>query len=283
MMSIRTFGRAMRIESIGTRVCPPARTRASSPSAASSVHAPRPTSRRADSRSGRASRCARARLGACSAGWMCAASFAGVSGRSIAASPSASATALARQTGVLMQLPSPTPLAPSGVNGDGDSTCRMAGRALPWSSAGDSRRRSRREKRRPAVGELLVKRGTERLREAAGDLTRHHAGMQNAAAVMHRDIFVDAHRARDAIDLDAAEIEDEAVAERRIDLVGVGRRGQLRRRPEYGLADRLICRRERARRPMAVAARRAKWNALSGLPRAATRAARRTRSPPARR
>ena len=42
-----------------------------------------------------------------------------------------------------------------------------------------------------------------------------------------------------AIDLDAAEIENEAVAERRVDLVGFGRRGELRRRPEHSLADRL--------------------------------------------
>ena len=41
--------------------------------------------------------------------------------------PSASATALARQTGVDMQLPSPTPLAPSGVKGDGVSICRIVG------------------------------------------------------------------------------------------------------------------------------------------------------------
>src|SRR5262249_27547615 len=54
-------------------------------------------------------------------------SFAGVSGRSSAATPSASATALAMHTGVDMQLPSPTPLAPSGVNGDGDCVWRMSG------------------------------------------------------------------------------------------------------------------------------------------------------------
>ena len=55
-----------------------------------------------------------------------AASFAGVSGRSMASTPSASATALAMQTGVDMQLPSPTPLAPSGVNGEGLSMCRIS-------------------------------------------------------------------------------------------------------------------------------------------------------------
>src|ERR1700688_1810889 len=49
------------------------------------------------------------------------ASFAGTSGNSMSSQPSASATALAMQTGVDMQLPSPTPFDPSGVNGDGVS------------------------------------------------------------------------------------------------------------------------------------------------------------------
>ena len=79
--------------------------------------------------------------------------------------------------------------------------------------------------------------------EAAGDLPLDHARMQDAAAVVHGDVFVDAHGAAGAVDLDAAEIEDEAVAERRIDLVGFGRRGQFRRRPERRLAQRLIVRR----------------------------------------
>ena len=59
-------------------------------------------------------------------GWI-AAILAGVSGRSMDATPSASATALARHTGVDMQLPSPTPFLPSGVKGEGVSICRMTG------------------------------------------------------------------------------------------------------------------------------------------------------------
>ena len=65
--------------------------------------------------------------GAPSGPWIMAPIRAGVSGRSRASAPSASATALARQTGVVMQLPSPTPLAPSGVTGLGESRCRMSG------------------------------------------------------------------------------------------------------------------------------------------------------------
>jgi len=45
----------------------------------------------------------------------------GVSGRLTSATPSASATALAMHTGVLIEFPSATPLAPSGVTGDGVS------------------------------------------------------------------------------------------------------------------------------------------------------------------
>src|SRR5262249_9173230 len=50
----------------------------------------------------------------------------GVTGTDTSFTPSASATALAMQTGTLMQLPSARPLAPSGVNGDGDSMCRIS-------------------------------------------------------------------------------------------------------------------------------------------------------------
>ena len=45
----------------------------------------------------------------------------GVSGRLTSTTPSASATALAMHAGVLIKLPSATPLAPSGVTGDGVS------------------------------------------------------------------------------------------------------------------------------------------------------------------
>ena len=51
----------------------------------------------------------------------------GVSGSVTLATPSASATALAMQGGVLMLLPSPSPLAPSGVKGLGVSKCRISG------------------------------------------------------------------------------------------------------------------------------------------------------------
>ena len=55
-----------------------------------------------------------------------------------------------------------------------------------------------------------------------------------------------------AIDLDRADVEDEAVAKRAVDLVGLVRRGELRRRPEHRLAQRRrLARRQRPRRPMA--------------------------------
>ena len=102
-----------------------------------------------------------------------------------------------------------------------------------------------------AVDVFLVERGADRMGEAARDLPGDHAGMQDAAAVVHGDVFVDAHRAGDAVDLDAAEIENEAVAERRIDFVFFGRRRQFRRRPEHGLAQRLVSSGHKARRPVA--------------------------------
>jgi hypothetical protein len=73
--------------------------------------------------------CARGRDGAGSSKPMRPSTRSGVSGRRRSAkSPSgesASATALATHTGVLMLLPSPRPLAPRGVNGDGVSLCRI--------------------------------------------------------------------------------------------------------------------------------------------------------------
>ena len=49
------------------------------------------------------------------------ANLAGTSGKTRSLAPIASATALAMQTGVDMQLPSPTPFDPSGVKGEGVS------------------------------------------------------------------------------------------------------------------------------------------------------------------
>ena len=112
------------------------------------------------------------------------------------------------------------------------------------------------------VGKLLIKCGADPLREAACDLARNHAGMQNAPAVMHGDIFVDAHRASDAINFDSTEIENESVAKRRIDFVGIGRRGEFRGRPEHGLAQRLIALGHHARRPVAGGGEARKRNAV---------------------
>ena len=100
-----------------------------------------------------------------------------------------------------------------------------------------------------------------------------HAGMQQRAAIVHGDVSVDPHARRCAVHLDAAEVEDETVAERSVDLVVIVRRGQFGRSPEYGLADAsadLV--RHSARRPMAGGGERAKTaRTLSGLPRAQMR------------
>jgi len=89
------------------------------------------------------------------------------------------------------------------------------------------------------VGVFLVQRRAEPLRKTASHLSRHHTRMQNPAAVVHRDVFVHVHCAGDSVDLDAAEIEDEAMTQRGVDLVRVRRRGQFRRRPEHRLAQGL--------------------------------------------
>ena len=61
---------------------------------------------------------------------------------------------------------------------------------------------------------FFVKGGTDRLRKAAADLTIDHRRMQDRAAIMHGHVSVDAWLQGDAVDLDPAEVEDEAVAER---------------------------------------------------------------------
>ena len=112
--------------------------------------------------------------------------------------------------------------------------------------------RSRQEASIIAVGIFLVERSAQGLREAAVDLPVHHAGMQDRAAIMHGHVAVDACFKGGAIDLHAAEIEDEAVAERGVDAILIVRRRQFRWRPEHGLANGLTgVVRKGARRPMA--------------------------------
>src|SRR5260370_33138267 len=82
---------------------------------------------------------------------------------------------------------------------------------------------------------------------------------------MHGDVTVDPRLQGRPIDFDAAEIEDEAVAQRRVDMVFFVRGGQLRRAPENGFADRLSdpvgqC----AWRPVAERRDRGKRNFVSG-------------------
>src|ERR1019366_6916482 len=62
----------------------------------------------------------------------------------------------------------------------------------------------------------------------------------------------DSGRAGNAVNFHAAEVEYEAVTQRRIDVVTVIRRGQLRRGPERSFANGVAyIVRQRARRPMA--------------------------------
>ena len=89
------------------------------------------------------------------------------------------------------------------------------------------------------IGVFLVERSADGLGKAAADLSVDHGRVQDCPAVMHGHVAVDPRLQGRPIDLDAAKIEDEAVAERGVDVVGFVRRGQFRRAPEYGFADRL--------------------------------------------
>ena len=89
------------------------------------------------------------------------------------------------------------------------------------------------------IGIFFVERGADRLREAAAHLAVDHGRMQDRPAIVHGDVAIDPRFQRGAVDLDAAEVEDEAVAERGIDVIVFVGRGQFRRRPEHGLADGL--------------------------------------------
>ena len=110
--SISTAGSISRRLSIGSSDWPPARMRASSPYSASSA------SDLLDRVGPHIIERTRFHfLPASSIAWM----RRGVAGSGTSSTPSASAMALAMQAGVLMQLPSASPLAPSGVSGDGDS------------------------------------------------------------------------------------------------------------------------------------------------------------------
>ena len=111
--------------------------------------------------------------------------------------PSASATALAMQTGVDMQLPSPTPLAPSGVNGDGVSRCRMIGSgtsiAVGTQIVGERAGQESCRPRRRRIPRRAPRRAPARSRRVICPVD--HAGMQDAAAIVHGDVLVDAHLA----------------------------------------------------------------------------------------
>ena len=87
------------------------------------------------------------------------------------------------------------------------------------------------------VAELLEEGRAEGRGPGAPDLPLGQTGIQDRAAIVGRDIFVDGHDAGVRIDLHAAEIEAEAVGERGVDLVLRVRRRQFRRVPHGGFAD----------------------------------------------
>jgi hypothetical protein len=93
-------------------------------------------------------------------------------------------------TGVLIEFPSATPLAPSGVTGDGVSWRKISSSGI--------------------IDEPLVQGGADRHREPAAHLAVAQVRVQNSPGVVQAHILVDANRAGITVDLDPAEIEDEA-------------------------------------------------------------------------
>ena len=91
-----------------------------------------------------------------------------------------------------MALPSPTPFAPSGVNGEGVSIWRMAGAGTSH-AVGDEIIGERAGEEAPVrgVGQLLVQGRSDPVREPAADLAIDEGGVQARAGVVHGDVLVD--------------------------------------------------------------------------------------------
>ena len=98
------------------------------------------------------------------------------------------------------------------------------------------------------VHQLLVERGADGVGEGAANLPVHQGRVEAASGVVGGDVAVDRDGPGRAVDLDAAEIEEEAVGRRAVDPVVVGRRHQGGRRPARGLARRRVRARRQAPR-----------------------------------
>ena len=62
-----------------------------------------------------------------------------------------------------------------------------------------------------AVDELLVEGGSDPVRKPAEHLAVEERGVQNPPGIVHRHVFVEMHLSGVAVDLDTAEIENEAI------------------------------------------------------------------------
>src|SRR5262249_60858326 len=117
------------------------------------------------------------------------------------------------------------------------------------------------------VGVFLGQVSPERVGKAAGYLPRYHGRMQDASAVVGGHVAVDADGAGAAVDLNAADIEDEAVAERGVDFVARCRGAQLGGGPEGGLADGVVeLGRLHPRRPVTGGRQARKWHGIVRVP-----------------
>ena len=108
--------------------------------------------------------------------------------------------------GSLMQLPSASPLAPSGVSGDAVCRCSVSFRRrnLGHRRHRISPRRSGQELAGIVINEFLVQRCGDALHEGAAHLTIRDHRIEDAAGIMHRDITIDPHLVGQRIDFDPA-------------------------------------------------------------------------------
>ena len=116
------------------------------------------------------------------------------------------------------------------------------------------------------VHQLLVKRGADGVGEGAANLPVDQGRIEAAPGVVGGDVAVDRDGPGRTVDLDAAEIEDEAVGRRAVDQVVVRRWRQGGRRPAGALARRRVrVRRQTPRRPVGKRGRPAEVQPLRGV------------------
>jgi hypothetical protein len=87
-----------------------------------------------------------------------------------------------------------------------------------------------------AIDEALEQGRTDGHRKSAAHLPVEQGGVQDAAGIVERHVFVDPHLSGAAVDFDTAKIEDKALSRRAVDLVHLIGRCQAWRSPKHRFA-----------------------------------------------